>query len=390
MAFARLPDESRRRLVKQLQSLAGTMTTAVVSEITKRHDWFNQLGAEERSWVRVVATNGIESFINWFADRSDVDPANLFNAAPRALTRKISLNQTVDMIRTTIEVVETQINARMSDEDKQVMGQAVLYYSREVAFASAQVYARAAERRGKWDERIEALVVDAIVRGDSVDALLSRASALGWTGGQVSVAVGPTPPEPDLEGIRNAARQLGQEILAATHGDRLIVVLSDNNCEGQSLAERTIMGLSDWFGPGIITIGPRVDGIEHADESAKEALSGSNASIAWIEGPRVVRSRELLPERLLAGDQKAKQQLAKDIYRPLIQAGGDLLATCTTFLDNYGSVEASARALFVHANTVRYRLKRISEVTGCNPSSARESYVLRLAIAVGRLATNDK
>lgn len=389
MAFVNLPDDIRQGLVKQLQSMSGDMTTAVVSEITKRHGWFNQLGADERSWVRVVATNGIANFINWFSDRADVNPVDLFNAAPRALTREISLNQTVDLIRTTIEVVEAQINDRMSKQDRETLGMAILYYSREVAFASAQVYARAAERRGKWDERIEALVVDAIVRGDSVDTLLSRASALGWAGGQVSVAVGPALEEPDLDGIRAAARKNGQEILAAIHGDRLIVVLSDDE-DKESLAERSIRELSEWFGPGSITLGPRVDGIEKAAESARDALSGSNASVAWSEGPRVVRSASLLPERLLTGDMYARRQLEREIYRPLAEAGGDLLATCATFLENYGSVEASARLLFVHANTVRYRLKRICEITGCNPSSARDAYVLRLAIAVGRLAKNNK
>lgn len=48
-------------------------------------------------------------------------------------------------------------------------------------------------------------------------------------------------------------------------------------------------------------------------------------------------------------------------------------------------MEATARALFVHPNTVRYRLKRIQDVTGYNPADAREAYVLRLAITLGRL-----
>jgi DNA-binding PucR family transcriptional regulator len=41
--------------------------------------------------------------------------------------------------------------------------------------------------------------------------------------------------------------------------------------------------------------------------------------------------------------------------------------------------------LFVHANTVRYRLKRIAEVTGMSPSEARDAYTLRLALTLGRL-----
>ncbi len=67
------------------------------------------------------------------------------------------------------------------------------------------------------------------------------------------------------------------------------------------------------------------------------------------------------------------------------RAGGGLLETLVTFLDQGLSVEAAARALFVHANTVRYRLRRIHEVTGYSPTDPRDAYALRLAVTLGRL-----
>ena len=73
------------------------------------------------------------------------------------------------------------------------------------------------------------------------------------------------------------------------------------------------------------------------------------------------------------------------IYDPLLAAGGGLLETLVTFLDHGLSVEAAARALFVHANTVRYRLRRIHEVTGYSPTDPRDAYALRLALTLGRL-----
>ena len=62
-----------------------------------------------------------------------------------------------------------------------------------------------------------------------------------------------------------------------------------------------------------------------------------------------------------------------------------MLETLTAYLDTSGSIEAASRVLFVHANTVRYRLKRIAEVTGMSPSEARDAYTLRLALTLGRL-----
>ena len=48
--------------------------------------------------------------------------------------------------------------------------------------------------------------------------------------------------------------------------------------------------------------------------------------------------------------------------------------------------EATARVLFVHPNTVRYRLGRIATETGYDLTHAREANIVRIALAVGRLA----
>ena len=52
------------------------------------------------------------------------------------------------------------------------------------------------------------------------------------------------------------------------------------------------------------------------------------------------------------------------------------------------SLEATARALFVHANTVRYRLGRVSEQVGWDATDARDGLMLHMAIIVGRLRTH--
>ncbi|MBO1704387.1 PucR family transcriptional regulator, partial [Eubacterium callanderi] len=70
-------------------------------------------------------------------------PTDVFDVAPRSMTRKISLHQTVELVRTTIDVVEAQIETEMPRGDRQVLRTAIVHYSREVAFAAAEVYARA-------------------------------------------------------------------------------------------------------------------------------------------------------------------------------------------------------------------------------------------------------
>nr|WP_280369355.1 helix-turn-helix domain-containing protein [Nocardia wallacei] len=70
---------------------------------------------------------------------------------------------------------------------------------------------------------------------------------------------------------------------------------------------------------------------------------------------------------------------------PLAAAGSALADTLDAYLDCGGAVETCARQLFVHPNTVRYRLKRIADITGRDPMNPRDAYVLRIAATVGRL-----
>ena len=154
----------------------------------------------------------------------------MFGAAPRELTGVISLQQTVELVRLSIRVIETNLDDLIHPDDLAAVHDAVLRYAREVAFATAEVYARAAESRGAWDARLEALVVDAVVRAEADETVLSRASALGWGAhGDVAVVLGAVPPhraELDVfESIRRSARAGDMDALCATQGDRLVVVL---------------------------------------------------------------------------------------------------------------------------------------------------------------------
>ena len=67
-----------------------------------------------------------------------------------------------------------------TDEQLTALTAGILRYSRDLAFAAATAYADQAEARGAWDTRMEANVVDAVVRGDTGPELQSQAAALNW------------------------------------------------------------------------------------------------------------------------------------------------------------------------------------------------------------------
>lgn len=379
--------QARATIAQELAEAAAELNTAAMTRIADQHPWFGELEAEHRSWVTLVARSGIDGFVSWFAAGGDGSPGALFDAAPRALTRRITLNQTVDLVRTTIETVEDRI-AGMPAEEQLPLRIGILRYSREVAFAAARVYARAAELRGAWDARLEAMLVDAIIRGDADESVVSRASTLGWGALSAGVAVvigsAPTDPGRAVETIRTTAGRSCLDLLAAPQGDRLVLLIG-TPATGIDELVASVAQFADEFGPGEVVVGPIVTSLVDAARSARAALSGLRAARAWPEAPRPVAAEKLLPERALAGDGHARRALASELYQPLLAAGGDLVTTLTTYFDTSGSIEATSRELFVHANTVRYRLRRVQEVTGYLPTDARDAYALRLALTLGRL-----
>ena len=383
---------------ERLQNATGALATAAIAAMDDKLPWFSKLSAQDRSWIGLVAQSGITAFVDWFRDpvENSSMPTRMFGSAPREFTRVISLHQTVDLLRTTIEMIENTIGDLLPADDVPAVRESMQRYAREVAFAAATVYAQAAEMRGAWDARLEALVVDSVIRGEADESVRSRASALGWTGNasgqagtagssEVAVVVGRAP-EADsgtanvAEAVRHAAREAGADALCAMQGDRLVVVLG-----GTSKPVDIVQKLAGWFGPGPIVVGPVVKDLMSAVTSARAAVAGLRAAPGWPDAPRPVQADELLPERSLSGDGHARRQLASDVYGPLTMGDGVLRDTVSAYLDSGGSIEATARAMFIHANTVRYRLKRVGEITGYSPTNPRDAFTLRVALTLGRL-----
>lgn len=384
---------SRAQIARRLQKSVGAMTTAALARMERDMPWFRQLSAEDRSWIGLIVQAGINAFVTWYREPGPHSPlsAEVFGAAPRALTGVVSLHQTVEMVRMSIEVVEDGLVDAVGTEDAPSVHEAVVRYAREVAFATAEVYARAAEMRGAWDARLEALVVDSVLRAEADETVRSRASALGWQArGAVAVVLGKVParsagPAADdresiIDDVRRSARHMGLDALCAVQGDRLVVVLG-----GVDNPDKAGASIARHFGEGPVVVGPMVPDLVDAHISARAAVAGLRAAPGWPEAPRPVTSDDLLPERALSGDGHARRQLVTDVYRPLLEAGPATLDTVAAFLDHGGSIEAAARALFVHANTVRYRLRRAADLTGLTVTDPRDAYTYRIALTLGRL-----
>jgi hypothetical protein len=378
---------TRAQIAQRLSRASGALSSAALGRMEKDMPWVVQLPAEDRSWIGLILQAGVKSFIDWFRHGESAAPitAEVFGAAPRALAGDISLEQTVAMVRLSIVVVDENLDEVLGTEDAAVVRAALNSYAREVAFATAEVYARAAEQRGAWDARLEALVVDSLLRGEGDETISSRASALGWDGsGHVLVMMGGLGEGAALEQVRRIARDRKLDCLCAVQGDRLVVVLG-----GVDRAGRPAGTVAEAFAEGPVVIGPVVDALTEAKVSADAAQSALRVVHGWRDAPRPVHADDLLPERVLAGEETARRALVEQVHQPLAEAGATILETLEAYLGQGSSIEATARALFVHPNTVRYRLKRVAEVSGLSPGDARDSYVLQLALTLGRLPGRD-
>ena len=78
--------------------------------------------------------------------------------------------------------------------------------------------------------------------------------------------------------------------------------------------------------------------------------------------------------------------LVDRVYAPLRDHPSALLDTVHAYLEHGMVLEATARVLFLHPNTVRYRLRRVAEIVGLDPHTPREAWVLQVALALGRLS----
>ena len=382
---------------RRMERATGALGTAAIAAMDKRLPWFRSMSAENRSWLGLVAQAAIAAFLDWIRHPERNRPAvtHVFGTAPRELARAVSLQHAVEMMRVIIDAVEAQVDELAAPGNEAELREAVLTYAREIAFSAALVYARTAEARGAWDARLEALVVDSLVHGETDDSLRSWASALNWSSSPVTVVVGtigdeddeerkgraPAGVEPLIEDLRAQARRARLDLLAGVHGNRLILVVGGSD-DPIAAAER----FAGRFGPGPVIAGPLVRDLRTASVSARAALAALRAAPAWPDAPRPAGADDLLPERALDGDPDAQAALISDVYEPLLGVGHALLDTLTTYLEQGSSLEATARLLFVHPNTVRYRLRRVAELTDYAPSAGRDGFTLWVAVALGRLA----
>jgi purine catabolism regulator len=131
---------------------------------------------------------------------------------------------------------------------------------------------------------------------------------------------------------------------------------------------------------------PRPEGSGAPRRGAPVGREGSGEPRRGAPVGRVARVEDLGSHRLLLALQEdaALEALSRGLLAPLRaydrRQHGDLVASLRTFLEHNGNWEAAARALGVHRHTLRYRIRRVAELTGRDLESAGDRVEFWLAL----------
>ena len=201
----------------------------------------------------------------------------------------------------------------------------------------------------------------------------------------------------DEHGLRSAAASLARARgsamapLTVVRHDEIVVVAPAERVDAEDLAA-TLAGIQTRLAEqgitlaiGISTIQERLEELPLAYGEACEAIERLHPEGGILALP-TLRAFESLT---LFGHDTASRLVSPEIRRFVeedVSEGGALTTTLLEYVGADLNATVAAQRLYVHVNTVRYRLRKIEERTGCDLRRLSEVLDLMIAIHVARNA----
>jgi len=140
--------------------------------------------------------------------------------------------------------------------------------------------------------------------------------------------------------------------------------------------------------PWRIALGRPYPGPSGVVRSYDEAADALDAAQRVGLADEVVKAADLLIYQVLLRDRAAITDLVQTLLTPLARARGGaapLLATLDAYYARGGVAAAAARDLHLSVRTVTYRLARVKELTGRDPSRPADALALQVAVIGARM-----
>ncbi|MGW0789803.1 PucR family transcriptional regulator [Streptomyces sp. NPDC002911] len=271
---------------------------------------------------------------------------------------------------------------------------AVLGAVEQAVDAFAEGFERAQRLTVRREEAARREFIDDLLYGRSdLGRLAERATRFGLRLSRahaVAVAAGPeayTESDAAPRSVEAAliARFSGRKILLTTKDGRLICIAPGSQPDVLRYFAKQAHAATDG---GQVAIGrPHrgPGGVVHSYDEALEALD--LAQRMTLDDP-VLYAADLLVYPVLTRDRQAMADLVRSELGPLKEARGGaepLLRTLSVYFDAGCVAAETARRLSLSVRALTYRLERIHQLTGSDPSDPMHRYTLQTAVIGARL-----
>ncbi|TXC96482.1 PucR family transcriptional regulator [Streptomyces sp. ISID311] len=385
--------KERERIRQQLTGsprVAASIVTAVRAQVPAYAD----LDDGRLHEVRAIAAWALERMLQLWATDGALTPADLrrfrgIAAARAADGRPVQAVLRAYRVAATVLTDEVAACTPAPDApDAFALVRMALTTLDTLAEEMVTAYTATSEDLAADRDRALRLLLDDLIAGRhaSVGALTARAARLGSQLPDPYCLLVAEPVEEDgpvvtqeaALGLLAALAGDGHDTtsLATVRGSRLVLLLpaAAGGAAAQALRERGLRGCA--------ISGESQDRIAAAYRLAADAL---DTAPAHAHHPaRVLTDGDAQVLALLGGrPAAAPEQISRLILGPLVQPGrGHLREALTSYLDT-GSANAAARNLGLHPQSLRYRLRRIAELTLRDPRDPWQRLTLDIARTIG-------
>lgn len=149
---------------------------------------------------------------------------------------------------------------------------------------------------------------------------------------------------------------------------------------------------SEFYTHCTVGIGTAVDGVKDLAKSFKEAQVALEVGKVFDTERRIVRYDNLGIARLIY---QLPTTLCEMFLKEVFKKGSiesldhETLFTIQRFFENNLNVSETSRKLFVHRNTLVYRLEKIKKITGLDLREFEDAIVFKVALMVRKYLTNN-
>ncbi|GAX49582.1 hypothetical protein AQJ27_00710 [Streptomyces olivochromogenes] len=366
------------------------VVAAIVSAVHEQVPVYAALDDSRLPEVRAIAAWGLERLLHLWVTDGALEPSDLRRfrgiAAARAADGR-PVQAVLRAYRVAATVLTDEIAARaprLAAADAFALARMLLTALDTLSEEMTTAYAATDEDLAADRDRALRLLLDDLIAGRhaSVGALSDRSARLGVQLPDpycllVAEPVGAERPDMALDaaaGLLDALAVPGDEVAstATVRGSRAVLLLP-----GAAAARAgTVLGARSWRGCAIT--GESLDRVAVAHRLAADALDTAPAH-AHRPG-RVLTDADAHVLALLGGHPAAApDQVARLVLGPLTEPGQRHLMEALTAYIDAGSANAAARVLHLHAQSLRYRLRRIHALTSRDPRDPWQRLTLDIA-----------